>query len=82
MPGSPAGPRTRIQCHAPPSACKGPSASCSGDVGTASGRMMAKGLVISCALASSRSPSASAWDATVALPSGPSPSLSAWRATL
>eukprot|EP00969_Alexandrium_andersonii_P099373 4384250-Alexandrium_andersonii.AAC.1 len=60
MPGSPAGPRTRIQFHSAPSVWSGPSASWSGDAGTASERIRVNGLVMSCARARSRNPSASA----------------------
>eukprot|EP00969_Alexandrium_andersonii_P259073 11455091-Alexandrium_andersonii.AAC.1 len=55
-PGSPAGPRTRIQRHSAPASSRGPSVSISGEVGTASERRMLKGLVTDWAAASSRSP--------------------------
>eukprot|EP00969_Alexandrium_andersonii_P233058 10289857-Alexandrium_andersonii.AAC.1 len=43
-PGSPAGPRIRIQRHSAPASSNGPSASISCDAGTASERRMQKGL--------------------------------------
>eukprot|EP00969_Alexandrium_andersonii_P026041 1136632-Alexandrium_andersonii.AAC.1 len=63
-PGSPAGPRTRIQRHSPPASARGPSESIFGDVGTASERRMLKGLATAWAAASSLSPVASASVAT------------------